>query len=113
LIRRQVAIAILRSDPSEPWIAENAEVLSRVIALQIIARTPPEDIDPHALDALREALLQERWGDALALWIQHGGDAVDVYDDVEVWTDEALDDDHASLEIRMAPLFADPPGSPG
>ena len=108
MIRRQVAIAILRSDPSEPRIAENAEVLSRVIALQIIARTPPQDIDAHALDALREALLQERWGDALALWIQHGGDAVDVYDDVEVWTDEALDEDHASLEIRMAPLFADP-----
>ena len=108
MIKRKVAIAILRSDPSEAYIAENAEVLSRVIALQIVARTPPGDIaDASALEALREALLQERWGEALALWIQHGGDAVDVYDDVEVWTDEALDEDHASLEIRMAPIFGE------
>ncbi|MEA2498613.1 MAG: hypothetical protein QOH26_1018 [Actinomycetota bacterium] len=114
MIKRKVAIAILRSDPSEAYIAEDVEVLSRVIALQIVARTPPDDIaDRQALETLRDALLQERWGEALALWIQHGGDAVDVYDDVEVWTDEALDEDHAALEIRMAPIFGDASSRPG
>jgi hypothetical protein len=38
---------------------------------------------------------------------------VDVYDDVEVWTDEALDEDHAALEIRMAPIFGDASSRPG
>lgn len=105
---RRVAIAILRSDPSEVWVAEDAEVLSRVIALQIVARTPSSAIeDPATLGELRDALLEERWGNAVTLWIEHGGDAIDVYDDVEVWTDAALDEEQASLEIRMAPLLSD------
>ena len=106
---RRVAIAILRSDPSEVWVAEDTDVLSRVIALQVVAKSPASSIaDPRVLDELRRALLEERWGDAVALWIENGGAAIDVYDDVEVWSDAALDAEHASLEIRMSPIFGDP-----
>ncbi len=107
---KRVALAILRSDPSEGWVAEDVDVLSRVIALQVVAHTPPATIGaPEVVDDIRRALLDERWGEAVSLWIQHGGDAIDVYDDVEVWTSDALDAEQASFEIRMAPIFSDSP----
>ncbi len=56
---------------------------------------------------MRNALLQERWADALVEWIDQTDIAVDVYDDEVLWTDERLDVGHASMEIRMAPLFVD------
>lgn len=39
-------------------------------------------------------------------WIEETGVPVDVYDEPPaVWTDGELDAEHASMEIRMAPLF--------
>ena len=108
MIKKRVALAILRSDPAEGWLAEDVDVLSRVLALQVVAHTPPSTIkDADVREQIKEALLDERWGDAVSLWIQHGGDAIDVYDDVEIWTDDALDVEQASFEIRMAPIFSD------
>ena len=89
-------------------MADDVDVLSRVLALQVVAHTPASAIDDSdVLDRIRTALLEERWGDALALWIEHGGDAIDVYDDVEIWTEDALDVEQASFEIRMAPIFSE------
>lgn len=106
--KKRVALAILRSDPSEGWLAEDVDVLSRVLALQVVAHTPPSTIkSTEVLGQIRQSLLDERWGDAVSLWIQHGGDAIDVYDDVEIWTEDALDVEQASFEIRMAPIFSD------
>lgn len=106
--KKRVALAILRSDPAEGWLAEDVDVLSRVLALQVVAHTPPATIQSDTVrDQIRQSLLDERWGDAVSLWIQHGGDAIDVYDDVEIWTDDALDIEQASFEIRMAPIFSD------
>jgi hypothetical protein len=104
----RVAIAILRSDPPEFWVAEDTDVLSRVIALKIVANTPPDLIqDPRVVNAIRSALLEEQWANAVTLWIENGGYAVDVYDGVEVWNDVVLDDEQAPMEIRMAPIFSD------
>jgi hypothetical protein len=108
LNKKRVALAILRSDPSEGWLAEDVDVLSRVLALQVVAHTPPATIKSvEVRNQIKQCLLDERWGDAVSLWIQHGGDAIDVYDDVEIWTDGALDLEQASFEIRMAPIFSE------
>jgi hypothetical protein len=57
---------------------------------------------------MRAALLEERWADALIAWIEETGTPVDVYEEaLPVWTERRLDGDQASMEIRMAPLFAD------
>ena len=53
-------------------------------------------------------MLEERWADAVVEWIDETGTAVDVYEEVpKVWSEDDLDLDKASLEIRMAPVFAD------
>jgi hypothetical protein len=110
--RGRIAFAVVHDDPPSVYIAEDAEVLSRVIALELIARTPASRISNRArLQRMRVALLEERWADALGDWIDETGRVVDAYPDETIWTEARLDLEHAALEIRMAPLFADDPPS--
>jgi hypothetical protein len=102
-----VAVGIVRGDPPEVYLAEDEHVLSRVLALRVVAISDPADYDTDTLDRIRGALLEERWADAVAAWIAAGGEAVDGYPDEPVWTDAQLDADRASMEIRMAPIFHD------
>ncbi|HVL64044.1 MAG TPA: hypothetical protein VM573_02615 [Actinomycetota bacterium] len=105
----RVSIAVCRSDPPEVWVAREGATLARVLAVSLVANTRPEQIgDPHAVETLRRALLDERWDDAVRAWIEHTGIPVDVYDDVDIVDEHALDEDHTAFEIRMAPLFGDP-----
>jgi hypothetical protein len=100
----RVAVAVTRDEPPEVLLAEDADVLSRLVALRLVARTPSGSLGRY-LGEIRAALLEERWGDAVAQWIEATGRVVDAYPDEEVWTDDELDQDRASFEIRMAPIF--------
>ncbi len=102
------AYAVVREEDPKVYIAESAEVLSRVLALQVVAQLPAVTVrSPARLEEMRSALLEERWGDALVAWIEETDTPVDVYDEaLTVWTNDALDADQASMEIRVAPLFA-------
>src|SRR5688500_19370183 len=82
-----LAYAVVRDNPPRVFAAENLDVLHRVLALKVVARTRGSDFGPTA-DYVREALLEERWGDAVVAWINHTDIAVDVYDDLEVWRSE-------------------------
>jgi hypothetical protein len=43
------------------------------------------------------------------VWIEETGVAVDVYtESPRIWTEAELDSEQASMEIRVAPLFAEP-----
>src|SRR6266540_248453 len=106
--RGRIAFAVVHDDPPSVYVAENADVLSRVLALDLIARTPASRISNQArLERMRSALLEERWADALGDWIDETGRIVDAYPDESIWTDARLDLEQATLEIRMAPLFSD------
>jgi hypothetical protein len=85
-------------------LAENAEVLSRLVALRWVSQTPPSALGGQ-VEAIREALLEERWGDAVFLWMEATGNIVDAYPEEDVWTEEQLDQDRASFEIRITPIF--------
>lgn len=93
-----------RDEQAQVLLAENADVLSRLVALRWVAQTPPTALGDQ-VEGIREALLEERWGDAVFLWMEATGMIVDAYPDEDVWTEERLDHDRASFEIRMAPLF--------
>jgi hypothetical protein len=41
------------------------------------------------------------------MWMQATSEVVDVYPDEEIVTEERLDQDTASMEIRLAPIFED------
>ena len=104
------AYAVVRGEEPQIFLAADADVLSRALALSLVAQTRAQDVaSPARLAQMREALLQERWADALVLWIEETGTAVDVYDEApRVWVEADLDLEKASLEIRVAPIFTDP-----
>lgn len=91
------------------FLAEDATVISRVLALHLVAQTPAAEVASEArLDEMRRALLEERWDDALVAWMEETGTPVDVYAEVpRVWGESDLDLEKAALEIRVAPLFSD------
>ena len=99
---------MVRGDEPRVFIAENSSVISRLLGLELVATTPPGLIDDATLLAeIRDALLGERWGDALLAWMKATGEVVDVYEGyVPVWTTDELDETRASLEVRMSPIFA-------
>lgn len=102
------AYAIVRGEEPRVVLAENADVISRALALTLAAQLPADQISsPARLERIRAALLEERWADAVVEWIEETGTAVDVYDEApKVWSEGDLDLDHASLEIRLAPIFS-------
>lgn len=102
------AYAIVRGDEPRVVLAENADVISRALALTLAAQLPSDRISsPARRERIRAALLEERWADAVVEWIEETGTAVDVYDEApKVWSEGDLDLDNASLEIRLAPIFS-------
>lgn len=107
-VGNRIAYAVIHGDPPEVLFAEDEHVLSRVLALQLVAQLPANEVSsPGRLDAMRQALLDERWADALVEWITETETVVDAYPSEEVWTEERLDLDRATLEIRVSPLFTD------
>jgi hypothetical protein len=99
-------VGVVRSDPPQVFLANSPDVLSRLLALQLVAQADPEVLDAAGvLDQVREALLEERWADAVFLWIQATNEPVDAYPDEPIWTEHRLDEEKASMEIRMAPIF--------
>ncbi len=104
-----MAVGIVRSDPPQVFIAESQDVLGRLVALEVVATCDPEQLfRAGLLDDIREALLEERWGDAVAGWIAATGEAVDAYPDEIVWTEARLDGERASFEIRLSRVFESP-----
>jgi len=103
----RVAVAIVGSDPAQVFLATDEAVLSRVLALKVVARLDPSRLCVGALQRMREALLEERWADAVGEWIQTTGEAIDAYPDEDVWTESRLDAEVAALEIRLQRIFDD------
>jgi len=73
------ACAVVRDDPPRVFAAEDIDTLHWLVALQLVAATPGAQLPVSAREGLRDALREERWGDAVGLWIEHTGIAVDVY----------------------------------
>jgi len=103
----RAAVAIVRSDPPQVFLAEDEEVLGRVLAIKLVAQTPPQQFGSW-LQEVRDALLEERWDDAVLAWMSATDEVVDAYPDDPVWTEEQLDADATALEIRLSPVFQDP-----
>jgi hypothetical protein len=100
---RLIACAVLRDDPPVVIAADDLESLNWVLAIKVIATTPARQLPADLRDELRRALVEERWGDAVAAWIDRTGVAVDVYPSMELHG--ADDVELASLELQFQPLF--------
>lgn len=102
-----VAYAVVHSDPPDVYLADDVDILARLVALQVVARTDPATLSPGMAETLREALLDERWADALVDWIGFTGMAIDVYTHLHVYTDDDLPAELIGAQLQFAPLFRD------
>lgn len=104
------AYAIVRGEDPVVVLAQDAQVLSRALALTLVAQLPSHRVSSLGrLEEMRQALLKERWADALVSWMEETETAVDVYDETpRIWTATELDEEQASMEIRVSPLFSEP-----
>ena len=73
-----------RGDPPTVYLADDVDALQWVLALQVVARGASPDWPSEVRATLRQALLDERWADAVVAWMDHTGAVVDVYPSVDV-----------------------------
>jgi len=100
------AYAVINTEPPEVLLAENAQVISRLIAMKIVASADPALFLGHRLEDVRAHLLAERWAEAVVMWMEASDITIDVYEEyVPVWTEHDLDREVASMAIRMSRLF--------
>jgi hypothetical protein len=100
-----VACAVVRDDPPRLFVAEDLDTLNWVLACQLVATTPGRELPTGERDALRLALHEQRWGDAVFAFIARTGLAVDVYESTELHL--AADAAVAPLELQLTPLFTE------
>jgi hypothetical protein len=103
-VPRFVAFAVVRDDPPQVFIAEDQETLNWVLALQLVATVPGNELPVVLRDQLRQALRDEQWGEAVQLWMQNRPE-VDVYPSHELYIEQ--DVEMAAQELEFTPLFRD------
>jgi len=101
-----VAYAVVHTEPPSIFLADDIELLHRVLALEVVARTAPSLLGDRA-GSIRDALLEERWGDATVAWIRATGTGIDVYDGKSIYTDDDLPADMIGAQLQFTRLFAD------
>jgi len=102
------AWAVIKHDTPQILLAENAQVISRLIALKVVASSDPSVFKAHLVDSVRDLLLHERWAEAVVMWMEATDTFIDVYEEhVPVWTEGRLDAEVASMAIRTSRLFDD------
>lgn len=99
-----VAVAVIRDDPPSVLVAADLDVLHRALAVRLLARTGR--IPEERKQDLQNALLEEQWSDAVAMWIEHTGVAVDVYTE-DILTDTDYPEALLSAQMQFSPLFSD------
>ena len=99
-----MACAVVRDDPPRIVLADDLDVLQRALAVRLVARNDSPQLTDVQREGLQEALLDERWGDAIAAWIEHTGIEIDVYTE-PVLTAGDLPSDLVGAELQFAPLF--------
>lgn len=101
-----VAYAVVHSEPAAIYVASDIEVLHRVIALEVIARTDSRLLGGDA-EAVRSALIEERWASAAAIWIAATGIGIDVYTNISVYDSDDLPQELVGVQLQFTPLFSD------
>jgi hypothetical protein len=102
-----VAYAVVRFDPPAVYLAEDIDVLQRLLALELVADTDPALLGSEGAEELRKALLDERWGDAVVTWMELAGVAVDVYTFLPIYGRDELPSELIGAQLQFKRLFRD------
>jgi hypothetical protein len=96
---------VVREDPPIVLVAEDVDVLQRLLALRVVAQMPGQSFGLGA-QAVKAALLEQHWADAVSAWIELTGVAIDVYPSgLELHGADDVDDDLSGVRIQFSPLF--------
>lgn len=101
------AYAIWRSDPERPpLLADSQDTLNKVIALRWIGEWSPEPDQDPAAQVVRQAILDERWSDAVVAWMNATSEVLDIFPfALEVHTDAGYPDAEFGPRVQTTPLF--------
>jgi succinylglutamate desuccinylase len=106
--RPRVAYALDPEADKALYVASDAEVFTRVLALHLVAQLRPETVAASRLSAVREALLHEQWHEALLAWMEATNRRLNIFSDEPVWTVSTLDSERLALELPLTPVYQDP-----
>ena len=102
----RVAVGIVRGEPPIVFLAESEPILARLLATEFVGRQGEAILhDAGVLDAIKTALLEQRWADCISLWMQGTGEVFDGYPDEAVVTAEELDVRSPIDQIPELPIF--------
>ncbi len=101
-----VATAVVHTEPPSVYLADDLDTLHRLLALEVVARTDAGLLNGRAVE-IRDALLSERWGDAVVSWIRETGTGIDVYSNSSVYTSDDLPSELIGAQLQFAALFRD------
>ncbi len=100
-----VAYAVVANDPPDVYLAEDIETLHRVLAIELVAQTHAWELGEEGAAQVREALLEERWGDAVRAWMDLRGVEIDVYTYRHIFTEKDLPTDLIGAQLQFTKLF--------
>jgi hypothetical protein len=100
-----VSIAVLHGDPPDVFLASDLPTLHRLLALEVVARSLPNELPTEVVPVVRRALMEERWGDAVEAWMRTNDERLDVYESWDVVEPGDVELTHEELQFR--PLFQD------
>jgi hypothetical protein len=103
---RRVAYALVPGEEEIAFIAEDSEVLTRVIILQLVAQLRPDQLRSDQVERIRAALQGEDWQEAIIAWMDATGRRLNVFPDEPIWTDTGLDEQRLRLELPLTPIFS-------
>lgn len=100
------AYAVRRSEPDQPLLADSEETLNKVIALKWIAEWRPPN--RRVADPIRQAILEERWADAVFGWMNAIDEVVDIFPfGLEIHEADDYPDGEFGPRVQTTPLFHD------
>jgi hypothetical protein len=103
---RRVAYALVPGEEEIAYVAEDSEVLTRVVVLQLVTQLRPEQIRQDQLERIRGALQDEDWQEAIIAWMDATGQRLNVFPDEPIWTNSGLDEARLRLELPLTPIFS-------
>jgi hypothetical protein len=100
---KTVATAIVHGLPPEVFVADDEETLHWILAIHLVANQDPETLSRQQRTELRRSLLEERWADAVVLWMEVNDTIVDFYSSTTLY--EAADVELGPVELQFQRLF--------
>jgi hypothetical protein len=102
-----VAYAVIRDVTPTVFLAEDIDVLHRVLAMELVAKTRGADMDELTRTHLRELLLEERWAEAVLHWMELNHVDMDVYTHERIYRVSDVPPDLIGAQLQFTPLFQD------